>query len=515
MSSSSRRPTLAVVLAASEATWASLWISAFVNTWPHFHMDVPFLALALPAVAMASLSFSVRGRGPMRWTSAVVLPGAGLVVTALCAGLLSQLSVPGSFLAVAFHPWTVTGRTPATISTLSWFFSSLAVGRGTLIGSTRPSMGQSIRSVVVGVTLFLAIFLLVAVSPTSSLDAATRSAQSLFLPYCLAALVLLGLARARTIERTGSAIATDGARRTWVALLASPLVVVAVVGTAAAAGLGSWGSAIGRAFVDAGRPVGRVVGAVVHGVLFAVDEIFTGIGRAIGAVIGLFMQHSVGRADHRHVPHTTTTLAPNNPARPLPHLVTITIEAVCVLGILTALGLLGRHLAHQRPGAVDPGFEERSSVFSARRLVAQLMATVSRLLARLASSLGRRRQVAADPALVELEIDLHPVRREYLRVLTSARAHGEGRRATETAREFGERLATRLGPPHATLADLTTRYEAVRYREAGTTEAEPRLADEVSALISRLWPPAGETPPDRLDAVLEPNGVPVPGADRG
>src|SRR5580698_1787346 len=103
-----------------EATWASLCLSAIVNGSGRFHMDLPYLAFALPAAGAAGL-LGLLGRPSWRWWQRGVV-SAPLVVlgAALTAGLVSELSVPGTFTAVALHPWTVTGRVPSDTAAIAW-----------------------------------------------------------------------------------------------------------------------------------------------------------------------------------------------------------------------------------------------------------------------------------------------------------------------------------------------------------------------------------------------------------
>src|SRR5579871_1513232 len=108
------------LLAVTEMTWVSLCISAAANGSPHLRVDLPFLGFALPAVAAAALT-GLSARLPWRWwwRSAVMIPVL-FVGAAFTAGVLSELSIGGSFGAVAAHPWTVTGRVPSDTSALAW-----------------------------------------------------------------------------------------------------------------------------------------------------------------------------------------------------------------------------------------------------------------------------------------------------------------------------------------------------------------------------------------------------------
>src|SRR5579863_5399057 len=192
---------IAAGLAAAEATWVSLSLGAAANSSRSFRMDLPFLALALPAVAAAVL-VGISGRLQWRWwwrvlaLTPVIVFGVGLT-----AGLVSQRSIPGSLGAVSLHPWTVVGRVPSGTAALAWFVAVLAWGRGAWLGFAPITFAHALRSVAISVGAYLILFAVLATNHEPSLHTATRGSGWLFIGFFAVATATLALVRERDLEK--------------------------------------------------------------------------------------------------------------------------------------------------------------------------------------------------------------------------------------------------------------------------------------------------------------------------
>jgi hypothetical protein len=483
-SNSSWLPDLAipVALVASEAAWFSLLVAGRARVHDRVAMDVPYLAVALPAaVAVVVLAWGGRFRGRrsliLRWVG-------GIVGAALTAAVLSESTVSGSFLTVASHPWTSGGHTPATVAGIAWFVAIVVWARGAWLAWSPVPTRQVGWSLALGAVAYMGIFIGRAAGGHGPFVRATGDAGILFFLSFLLGGAAFAFARQRDIE----ADAVPGSR-------SRPNLVVGGAVALPLAFLGLVGVAV--AFV--GGPAASLLGAgirlVGHGVARALVFLFSWIpalhlkGRPV-------TQRPAGlRTGQRRLPRS----APPSHTAEVIALVILGIVAVAL--IVAILVVVKRHWPKRRhKEELDEADEEQDSVFSWSHVLAQLRAGLRRLIPR-----RRRRRTATAAAASAAEAgagfaftlpEPDSVREVYRRMLVETRTLGSPRRRAETTVELEARLTARVGDPAAvSLRRLTAVYDDVRYGGRETDVAANRVArqdvDEVlPALRHGLAPPA-------------------------
>jgi len=473
-----------VVLAAVEATWASLCLSAIVNGSGRFHMDLPYLAFALPAAGAACL-LGLSGRPSWRWWQRGVV-SAPLVVlgAALTAGLVSELSVPGTFAAVALHPWTVTGRIPSDTAAIAWLVAALTWLRGTWLGARPITFAHAAWSVTLGVLAFVVLFLVLAADHDQAAHLATPLAAVLFIVFFAGAIAVLALVRERDVEVEAQGRSATRPSGAWLTVLAIPLLGVAAVALVVALLVGPLAPLVGRAVKRAALAIGAAVAWLARAIgdLFPKSHPRSTITKARGAPTG------------------GPRPAPKRPPSAPVHVPVWIGEVVAVVVIVVLLVLLVRWLAPRlarRRTATPVVDEERDTVFSWAHLRDQVLALFRRLFAR------RRRSFGADapgePVVTLAGSDQAGIRAQYRRLLAAARRSEIGRAPSETTREFEHRLASSVVPDGAAgeLDQLTRLYDRVRYGEVpGTTEERAIARRDVDELVEVF----------RRHAVPEPGG---------
>lgn len=514
------------MLAVAEAGWASLLLAAAYNGPHRPAVDLPFLALAVPATAAvvlaswggrrvgawwrsaswtqlrgpapgasprggssrggsaggsspggrASAAWSLRHPLPWRplwWRSElVVLAPVAVVGMALSAGVISELTIGGSFTRVAVQPWSTVGHHPAVVAGAAWFVSIVSWSRGFWLGRVTLTARHALWSLALGGVAFLAIFAGRASQHSGPFGAATGAAGWLFFVSFPLAAAAIALVHQRDLERAVLARASSRPSGTWVAVLAAPMAGVALVSLLLAVLVGPAAPTVGRAAA------------------WTASTIWSGL-RA--AAVWLWDLLPRGHPSHRP-PDLKGLLGPAHRLRlaPAPKHTAVTIPAVIgdVLIAIVVLGVAALVITHvhlprrSRPAAVA-GDEERDSLFSWRHLFDQVRAALARLFARFRLRPRRRAHSAAlsgfpAGAGVEGLPDPETVREVYRGMLVAAREAGSPRGQAETSHELARRFAGVLSlAPEAgdRLSRLTERYEAVRYGSAADAEAEQAAAD--------------------------------------
>ena len=472
-----------VALAVVEATWASLCLSAIVNGSGRFHMDLPYLAFALPAATAACL-VGLSGRLSWRWWQRSIAVAPLVVLgAALTAGLVSELSVPGSFAAVALHPWTVVGRVPSETAAIAWLVAALTWLRGTWLGARPITFAHAAWSVSLGVLAFVVLFLVLAADHHPAAHLATPLAAVLFIVFFAGSIAVLALVRERDVEVEAQGRSNSRPSGAWLTVLAIPLLGVAAVALVVALLVGPLAPLVGRAVERAALAIGAAIAWLV---------------RAIG---DLFPKS--------HPTPTTTTVrggptggfrpAPKRlPAAPVhvPAWIGVVVALVVVIGgVILLVRWLAPRLARRRTATpvID---EERDSVFTWAHLRDQVLAMLRRLFTR------RRRSISADeprePVVTLAGSDEAGIRAQYRRLLVAARQREIGRAPSETTREFERRLASAVGPAGAAgeLDQLTRLYDRVRYGDLPDTAEERAIArrdvDELVEVVRRHTAPEPE-----------------------
>jgi hypothetical protein len=475
-----------VVLAVVEATWASLCLSAIVNGSGRFHMDLPYLAFALPAAAAACL-VGLLARPSWRWwqRGVVSAPLVGLGA-ALTAGLVSELSVPGTFAAVALHPWTVTGRIPSDTAAIAWLVAALTWSRGTWLGARPITFAHAAWSVTLGVLAFVGLFLVLAADHDQAAPLATPLAAVLFIVFFAGAIAVLALVRERDVEVEAQGRSATRPSGAWLTVLAIPLLGVAAVALVVALLVGPLAPLVGR----------------------AVERAALGIGAAIAWLV-----RSIGDLFPKSHPTPTTTTVRGGPTggfRPAPkrlpaapvHVPVWIGEVIALVVVGGGLVLLVRWLAPRlarRRTATPMVDEDRDTVFTWTHLWEQVLALLRRLLTR-----RRRRSLGThepgEPGATLAGSDQAGIRAQYRRLLAAARRSEIGRAPSETTREFEHRLAGSVVPDGAAgeLDQLTRLYDRVRYGDVPDTAEERAVARrDVDELVDVL----------RRHAALEPEAL--------
>ena len=248
-----------VALAVIEATWASLCLSAIVNGSGRFHMDLPYLAFALPAATAACL-VGLSGRLSWRWWQRSIAVAPLVVLgAALTAGLVSELSVPGSFAAVALHPWTVVGRVPSETAAIAWLVAALTWLRGTWLGARPITFAHAAWSVSLGVLAFVVLFLVLAADHHPAAHLATPLAAVLFIVFFAGSIAVLALVRERDVEVEAQGRSNSRPSGAWLTVLAIPLLGVAAVALVVVLLVGPLAPLVGRGVERAGLGIGAAI----------------------------------------------------------------------------------------------------------------------------------------------------------------------------------------------------------------------------------------------------------------
>ena len=315
-------------LIGTEATWASLCLSAAVNSSRHFSMDLPFLAVAVPAVT-ATVLCALTGRLKARWWwRTALVAGIVIVGTAVTAGVVSGYSVPGSFGAVAVHPWTVVGRVPSATAALAWFAASLAWVRGTWLGVQQVSFRHAVGSVAISFGAFIILFAVLATHHEPALHAATPGGIALFVVFFAGAAAVLALVHERDLETEALERPNSRPSAIWLTVLAVPMLIVAGIALAVAAGIGQFAALVGR--------------GVERAVLASAGAI-TAVARAIGHLFPQGHQTKQrirsSRLPVRKIPSVRRAISPHGIGH-VPELVG-TVALVLVIAILAIVVLRG------------------------------------------------------------------------------------------------------------------------------------------------------------------------------
>lgn len=514
------------MVAVAEAGWASLLLAAAYNGPHRPPVDLPFLALALPAVAAvvvaswggraagrlfgrssgagagagtdgplgawdrrgagvgATLSRRARARRwvrsvlPIWWRSEVlVLVPVVVIGMALTAGVVSELSVPGSFARVAVEPWSSVGHRPAVVAGAAWVVSILAWIRGLWLGRFTLTARHALWSMAVAGAAFLGIFAGRAAHHTGPFGAATAGAGWLFFisfPLMAAAVALV---HQRDLERAVLTRASARPSGAWVAVLAVPMAGVALVSLLLAVVVGPAAPVLGRAIATAAS---------------AIWSALVAIARWISGLLPRGHPHSLppilsgkGGALHRVV----LKQPPTHPVITIPAVVGEVL--VGLLAAALAFYLLRHVHLPRRARAEVAESEERDSLFTWQHLFEQIRAALARLASRLRPR--RRRRPARSPLpsrVVEVPPapDPRSVREIYRGLLAAAREGGAPRGASETSQELAERFVSGLelgADTSERLLHLTGLYEAVRYGSAPDADHD-EASDEAGVVVPAL-----------------------------
>jgi hypothetical protein len=468
-----------------------VWVGAAVNTSPTFRMRLPYLAFAIPGVVAAVVSGWSARFGWRFWRRAAVLAPVVLAGAALTAGLVSNLSVPGSAATAALQPWGSADSTATSTAALAWFVAALAWGRGVWLGAAPASFRHAARSMGLAVAGLVAVLLLAERLDDPVLRAAVRPAGPLlFVLFPLGAAVV-ALVHERDLERQALLQPASRPSAAWVLVLGVPMAVVGAVGLIIALLAG---------------PVAPVIG---RGVDRGATGVWSGVVAAAGAVARLFTGSNSDNGPTPPVTRPDAAPKPPKPARPphlpvhvpqLPHIVWegLALVAVVAGAVWFARALVPVVSRWKAPAThVD---EEADSLFSWRHIGRQLWEVVRRAVNRLLRLLHLRRGAddgsktgAASATLGPDGVDLPAVRRSYRRVLSAAAGAGVARQPSETAHEFEARLSSTVASnPAAPLHRLTALYDTARYggASATVTEAEEGRADDDAAAVVALLDPA-------------------------
>ncbi len=469
-------PTL---IAWTEASWVSPWVSALADTGPRTPADVPFLALAIPAVLAAVLSgWSARLAWP-RWCRPIVVAAGVLVGTALAAGTIGALFLHGSFGAITTHPWTLTGRMPRAEASLAWFVAALALTRGTWLGWAEPSVTHALGSVAVSTLAFTVLFVTGALHHGDvSFHPQVALATVLLLvsfPGAMAVVaIVVELDLEQQLERTLRGHRRASPKLAGVGAVAVPLAGVAVVGVVLAVGIGFVAPFVGRLF----RAVALWVAAVIGDLARWLAHFFPATKRVPGHIVGSSGALAGPRQLVVHIPLWVWFAAAAIGA-----VGTAVLASFVLRWLVRVLRYKGPQL--ERPGRklAAPLDAERESVFSWGHLLDQVLGLVRSLLGRLRGRAGGGGPMTA-PAHTTLA-STGSVRHHYRRVLVTARATGHGREVWETPLEFQERLSPVMGAgTQFALREMTAVYQGVRY--GAGPDSHERAGRDADVLVADL-----------------------------
>jgi Domain of unknown function (DUF4129) len=488
------RVTIPAVMVTAEATWFSLLVNGVVNTSRGPHVSLPFLALALPAVAATAVSACSGRPGWRRWQQGIALVVVVLACAMVTAGLISLLTRSGSFWRVATQPWTADGQRAAVTAGAVWFFSACAWIRGTWLGVKLPSLRHAAWSFGLGAVAFIGIIVGRADAHTGAFRSVTGPTGWLLFVWFVFAVVAAALVRQRDFEQQFLDHSGSRPSSVWFTVLAVPMLAVALVALLLAV------------IVGPGAPViGRIVARGAW---------------ALWWVLWWVLTHTFGSLWHlvRHGHSTTSTrhvrLTPHSAPRPLHftpgHVPPIAAEVVSGVIIVVLVILAVRYLRPHRRLRMDAADradlaedEERDSVFTWHHFVTQLWRGVRALLSRFRRNrINRHAAPGAQPAPILSDAGLETVRHAYRRMLKAARSSGQGRSGAETTGEFRGRLSR--GPAVSAgnaLAELTDIYEAARYGELEITEPARQhavaMADSIHSALTQFSVQDAAGPPSQ------------------
>jgi Domain of unknown function (DUF4129) len=468
-------PALLVI---AEATWVSLLIDAVAETSKGPHVDVPFLAVATPAVAAVAAAGAV-GRTAWRWWRQVLvlipLVVVGVSLAAATLGVLTSGS--GSWWRTATQPWSVSGHTAATIAGVAWFVAVLAWGRGIWAGADSPPFRSTVWSLGLGAAAFTGVFLGRADQHAAAFRATTGGAGWLFFLWFPLSAAVVALVREGELEKRALSRARSRPSAQWLTILTLPMLGVALIALVLAVVIGPGAPLVGHA-------VARAATVVWDGLVSAAkwlrDLIPRGHSHPASVRVPIrptppFHQSPPPRSSHVHIT-----------------LPVIVVEVIAVVIVAAAVVYLARNfgLLRFRWKPPDAAVEDelRDSVFSWRHLGGQIWGALLGLCRRL-----WRRSRRPDRYLIPVAVTSRPrrvesVRQAYCRVLQAARTSGRARQANETTGELQGRLTSALaeGPGEA-LDALTHLYDTVRYGEIDPDEQAraraTRYADHVTTAL--------------------------------
>lgn len=454
------------VVACIEASWMWAWINAFAHIAPGVQADIPYLAIAIPAVlAVALWGYSVRLGWP-NWCRAVALPPVVLLTTLVSAGAIGSLYLHGAFIALSTHPWSITGSAASNEAALACFIAVLAVGRGTWLGWTEMTGRHAVNAVGISALGFMVFFIVTAVHRRdASFHPGVGLSVALLLASFPAAVAVIALVNERELER-----ATLPSRQSGFGVAGLGAVVIPMACVAA-------------------------LGALVAFVIASLTPFHTDLAH--------WLTH---RSHGGSIPIATpTTLAPfqshGSAKIPLWTWIVSALVAAALVGVVVRRpwtrpqeGVGGprridrrhrRRRRYRRPSVLADG-EERESLFSWRHLFRQLFGLIKRLLSR-RSDRTSRSKLPPVPTIRPLP-DPDSVRDHYRRVLLAARSAGHGREATETPAELRDRLLSVTSTTvDASIRDLTALYEHVRYGGEPDSEVQIEHArQDAEALVTAL-----------------------------
>jgi hypothetical protein len=481
------------VVAAVEATWISAWLGVAAHVGPHHPADVPWLAVAAPAVVAVGAG-TLRPRLPhpelgAGRVAARVLSGM-IVVAAMAAtaGILTAVLSHAGWATAGFQPWDLHDPVSRSTLKLAWWIAVVTWLGGLWLGSDELRESQAVSAVGLAVAALTLLFVAAAVDHSATLHRTTGRAAVLLLAVVFpGGGAVLALVHERDLERRSLRRPSTTPSGAWLAALAGPMAVVSAVAVLVALAVGPLAPLVGR------------------GLRLAALGVAAGIVDAL-RWLGHFLPHG---QIHLRAPtqpvRRQLRLAPLRPGRPS-EWVTIVLVVVAALAVGTLLVMVARALLRlyrgrtRRAGTAAAAVEgERvDSVFSWGHLLQQIRAWARRRVRALT------RQHAAAPADRGAGPPASPepvpdsVRAHYRRLLAAAGAAGHGRSPSETPLELERRLAF-LHPEGAGdhLDELTQLYDRVRYgREPDGVDQTDSAGRHVNAITAWLAPPdeAGTAP---------------------
>ncbi len=459
---------------AAEATALTALLAAAAVTVRDAHVWALLGALVAIGVIAATGGRAVIARGPRaaRVTVAVIATVAFAVLGAAAVGTLTRAGWRGR-LAVA--PWDASGGGEVGSVLLVWVVTLAVWGRGLWLAAAPPSPRAGAWSLGLGAATMVGIAVARAAGAHGATRVSTATAACMLLVWFALGSLALALISERKLEREVLGASRARADRTWLTVMAGPLLGVMVVALLASIG------PVGKGIIDG-------IEAIVTGTWWLVAT----IAHAGASLFGHHHQHLPKQRDHQtsiHKPHHK--LPPNRKrqrsgAGATPFIAAGAVAAILAYALLAfwPSGLFGRG----RGGSTEAEHEERDSTFSWSHLLAQLTGRLRRLMR------GRRRRGADGVAARRAATPAHafegdPVRLAYRRMLSTAHGAGHPRSATDTAREFEARLSHDAPDAAPSLHELTRHYEAVRYgRRPPDPAAAARAAgatDEIAAILGR------------------------------
>lgn len=440
-----------LLLVVAEAAWATALLGVLADgaTGPDRPaIDLPFLAIALPAVAAVVVAGLVGARHArlVRWLATAAV---ALVLAAVTAELVSSLT-PGVAL------WAAPAL-PVAARAVTWasVVSVLAWGRGTWLGVAAPSVQQASASCLVGAVVVVFVEARRAAGHSPAFGRVTADVGWLLVVFFTAGVAAVAWAHEQSVERAATRRAGRGPGGAWLAVMAVPLVGLVVVASL----LGGAADVVGPAVVQGARDLGSVITHLV-------DLLH------LNFTIHPSTHSTPAHPIHHGRPEPPGRVRSNGLATALGYVLLglVTVAAVSVVA-LAGLRMVRRLRRHRR--ATERPEEERESVFTWSHFWAQIRVALTRMRRRRPvphSTPGSAVVTGAPAAGAELD----PVRTAYRGFLVAARSATFGRSPSETPREFGARLAL----DRRALGALTGAYERVRY---GMQDPEEERASAVVA----------------------------------